>query len=98
MKKVKLGQTVKCKVTGFKGTVTGITNFLYGCRRIGITPKIDKDGKIKDTHWFDEPQVKILKDVDTKLFPELNEPTELPIKSKELGGPIPSIPTKNEVK
>jgi hypothetical protein len=56
---VLLGQKVKCIVTGFEGTVTSITENIFGCRRIGIQPPVGTDGKIPEAMDIDEPQIKV---------------------------------------
>lgn len=48
-----LGRKAKDKVTGFSGVASSVCFDLYGCVQIAITPAIDKDGKTKDSHWFD---------------------------------------------
>lgn len=78
--KVKLGDKVKCKVTGFTGIVIGKTDYLYGCTRLGVQAKADKDGKIPDTFWCDEPQVDIVKEGVVKRS------------DNNTGGPMPSTP------
>ena len=35
---------------------------MYGCNSIGLAPKIDKDGKVQDTRWFDEGRLEIIDD------------------------------------
>lgn len=87
---VKLGQVVIDRVSDFKGTVIGITTFLNGCRRIGVAPKVDKDGKLQDTQWFDEPQLRIVSNET-----ELTGQQEI---DRKVGGPMPSIPTQNNPK
>ena len=84
--KICLGDEVKDTVTGFKGIVTGISTFLHGCRRIAVQPKIDKEGKIPEPNWIDEPQLKVVK---KKKVSE---------GKRDTGGPMPSIPTRNTVK
>ncbi len=59
--RVKLGDEVKDKVTGFRGIVTSMTLFLNGCTRCGVQPVMGKDGKIPDGVAFDEPQLEIIK-------------------------------------
>jgi len=54
---IKLGQKVEDPITGFEGTVTIRSEYLYGCIRIGVSPKVDRDGKLQDTIFFDEPQL-----------------------------------------
>ena len=60
MTKVKLGQEVRDKVTGFQGIAISITEYLQGCKRIEVQPKVDKDGKLMDMACFDEPQLEIV--------------------------------------
>jgi len=58
---VELGDRVQDKITGLKGIVVGITNWLYGCRRVVVQPEEAKDGKPAETFHVDEPQVEIVK-------------------------------------
>lgn len=51
---IKLGMTVKDKITGFKGVVTGTCQYISGCNQCLVVPKVGKDGDSKDSHWFDE--------------------------------------------
>jgi len=69
---IELGSEVKCKVTGFKGIATSRTVHLNGCARIGVQPKIDKDGKHPDAFWIDEPQLEVLKRAAVKVPPRTN--------------------------
>jgi len=57
---IKLGMQVKDKVSGLTGIATSITEFLYGCKRIGVTPQEVKDGKPMEEAIIDEPQLEIL--------------------------------------
>lgn len=61
MTKVNLGDEVKDKVTGFKGIVVAITEWLYGCRRVTVQPPAGKDGKVPEGMSFDEPSVDVIK-------------------------------------
>lgn len=45
---VKLGGIYRDRVTGMEGTAVRIVEFLGGCNRITIRPKVDKDGKLVD--------------------------------------------------
>jgi hypothetical protein len=58
---IKLGDLVKDTITGLEGVTTGVTYWLYGCRRFVIQPREVKDGKPADTFVVDEPQLKVLK-------------------------------------
>ena len=60
-KEIELGDRVKDIITGLSGIVFGVTNWLYGCRRIAVLPEASKDGKPADLFTIDEPQLKILK-------------------------------------
>ena len=71
---IKLGQKVKDPITGCQGTAVGKTMWLYGCTRVGIQQKMDKDKKVPEIIWFDEPQ---LEGIDPK-------------KNKTPGGPRPT--------
>lgn len=80
--KVQLGQECKDVVTGFKGTVVAITEWLNGCRRVTLQPKIGKDGKIPDNHTFDEPQLEVSGPGVAKTIK----------RNTETGGPLPFEP------
>ena len=59
---VHLGDEVKDKVSGFSGVVTSITEYLNGCRRIGIQPPVKADdGKLPDAFLIDEVQLEVIK-------------------------------------
>ena len=75
--KESLGKEAQDKITGFKGTIIGTSQWLTGCDQVCLKPKVDKDGQIKDAHWFDQGSVKITGKGITK-----DE-----VKSKDLGGP-----------
>jgi len=59
---IKLGNVVQDPITGFEGTVTGIYHYLEGCRRVQVTPKLDKDGKWREAQTFDEPTLDTIND------------------------------------
>ena len=61
MRKIKLGDEIEDIVTGFKGIAIAKTSWLYGCDRITIQPKVDKDGKCPDNQTFDEESVRLVK-------------------------------------
>ena len=66
----------------FSGTVTGITAYLNGCRRVIVQPRVGKDGKVPDSQYVDEPQLTVVKKRVVKTG------------SRETGGPI-SVPADN---
>lgn len=48
-----LGKEVTDRVTGFKGTVTGIAVYLAGCHQACVFPKVGADNKMADALWLD---------------------------------------------
>jgi len=57
---VSLGDRVKDRITDFEGIVVGIYMYLHGCRRIGVEPKVDSEGKMKKGATFDEGSLEII--------------------------------------
>ena len=61
MKKIKLGDKVKDSITGYIGICVGITEFMNGCRRIGIQgKKLDQNNLPVDLYWIDETTVSVV--------------------------------------
>ena len=52
-KEIKLGDVVRCKLTGFKGTAIEKTEFINGCIQFGVLPRCGKDGKMPDAISLD---------------------------------------------
>ena len=66
---VGLGDRAKDMISGFVGIVTGETNWLYGCRRLGVqAEKPTKDGSLRDIQWFDEGQLRLIRASVIKPF------------------------------
>ncbi len=76
---VNLSDQVKDKITGFKGTVVGKVEYINGCVKYSVQPKIDKDGKMPDSIWIDEQELEITKKAAKK-------------KTKPKGGPVKNLP------
>lgn len=57
---LKLGDRAKDRISGFKGIVVAITEWLNSCRRITIQPEETKDGKPIDSHSFDAEQIELV--------------------------------------
>lgn len=55
-----MGKKAKDKITGFEGIIVGFCEFLYGCNQYGITPPMDKDGKLGGTQYFDEGRIEVI--------------------------------------
>ena len=79
MNDIKLGDKVKCKVTGFVGTVSARTEFLNGCVQYEIIPKVSKDNKILDGVSIDEQNLEVIMTKKNKS------------KKKENGGPMRKV-------
>ncbi len=79
MSKIELGDTAKDTVTGCKGTVVAITDWIHGCKRYSIQAPMKKDGTIKDPYAFDEDGIELVK--------KKKKPTV----KKRTGGPVPSV-------
>lgn len=55
--KIELGCEAEDTVSGYKGICIARTEWLNGCVRVTIQPKIGTDGKLPDSATFDEPQM-----------------------------------------
>jgi hypothetical protein len=57
----KIGDKVKCKITGFEGIVTGEHSWITGCDTYSVRPnKLGKDGEYPETKNFDENQLNMV--------------------------------------
>jgi len=79
---VYLGDEVRDEVTGFHGVAIARTEWLHGCVRITVQPKVDKNGKFIEPVTFDEPQLIVLKKVkagestEMRVYGERTEPKQ----------------------
>lgn len=60
MTKVKLGDKVKCKITGFIGTAVAKTEYINGCIQFQVLPKCGKDGKMQEELSLDEQCLEVI--------------------------------------
>ena len=58
---IELGDQVQDKITGITGIAIGITDWIYGCKRIVVQPQEVHEGKPAETFSADEPQMAIVK-------------------------------------
>ena len=79
---ISLGQEARDRVTGFKGIAVARTEWLNGCARVTLQPKMGKDGKHPDAVTFDEPQLELI-GKGVRIGP------------RDTGGPLPFVPTQN---
>lgn len=56
---IELGVTVRDRVTGFEGRVTGRCDYITGCNQYLVQPPIRDDGKWNDARWFDENRIEM---------------------------------------
>jgi hypothetical protein len=54
---IELGHTYKDKITGFTGVATGYVQYLTGCNQALIQPRINDDGAMRDSVWFDQQRL-----------------------------------------
>lgn len=78
MPEFKLGDEAQDTITGFKGTVVAITEWIHGCQRITLQPKVNKDGEIPEQGSFDAPAIKVTKKKKVK-------------RETKTGGPRPTL-------
>lgn len=50
---MELGHTVRDRITGFIGIVTGIVTYISGCSQALVVPKVKADGTLAEGQWFD---------------------------------------------
>jgi hypothetical protein len=61
-KKIKLGDKVRDRISGFQGIVTCKLQYKTGCNRFQVSPdRIDKDGGIIEAEVFDEIELEVIK-------------------------------------
>ena len=68
---IELGSEVKSRISGYKGIVVSRSEHLNGCNRYLISPqKINKDGELPDSYWFDEHELEVT--IKKKIKPRKN--------------------------
>lgn len=81
---IMLGQKIHDPVSGAEGIAVGRCSYLNGCARICLQPRLDNDGKKQKSIWFDEPQLKAVKNR-----------REVAPGARLTGGPAPSRPNRS---
>ena len=62
------GDEVTEVIAGYSGVITARCQYMTGCNQYCVSPlKLDKDGKIRDSHWYDEDRLKLKKGARIKL-------------------------------
>jgi hypothetical protein len=54
-----LGNTVKDRITGFTGVVTGYVEYLTGCNQALVVPPVAPDGAMRSAEWLDVQRLEI---------------------------------------
>ncbi len=68
-----LGLRVQDRVTGFGGVCSSIFFDLYGCVQALVTPGLDKDGKFRDSVWFDTKRLVVLNQEPVMMVPSFEQ-------------------------
>jgi len=56
----RLGMKVRDRITGFEGIITGHVVYISGCNQDLVNPRVDADGKLRDSQWFDEQRLELV--------------------------------------
>ena len=88
---VKLGDRAKDIITGYRGIVVAITDWLMGCKRITIQSEELKDGSPVDSKTFDVGHIEVL---DAGAIQDRIKNNDNVSNSEKPGGPRPE-PSKN---
>lgn len=57
---INLGDEATDTVTGFTGVAVSRTEYINGCTRVSLQPKIKSDGSLPSYETFDEPQLVVV--------------------------------------
>lgn len=60
--KIKLGNKVRDKVTGYEGIATAKVEYLNGCVHICVKPKVGSDGKMPNPEYIDIQQLELVRE------------------------------------
>ena len=48
-----LGRHATDRITGFSGVIVGYVEYLTQCNQALLSPKVGKDGAVRESAWFD---------------------------------------------
>ena len=80
---VKLGDRIQDTVSGATGVCIGRAEYLYGCVQVLCAPEETKDGAPRDSYWYDEDRVTVVKKA------VLSKPGSAKVRK---GGPVQNPP------
>jgi hypothetical protein len=58
---MKIGITYRDKITGFTGLATGYVQYISGCNQLLLAPPVGPDGTMRDSAWFDQQRLEVVK-------------------------------------
>ncbi len=67
-----LGLKVKDRITSFEGVLSSVSFDLYGCIQAIVNPGIDKDGKMRDSLWFDINRLEVMDETPVMELPNFD--------------------------
>lgn len=73
---IKLGDKVRCKITGFTGIAVVKSEFINGCIQWNVLPKGDKKNKMPEDMSIDQQNLEVIKVKKKK------------VKKRDSGGPM----------
>lgn len=79
---IRLGQTVKDRVTGFTGIAISRVEYLNGCVQFCVKPRMRKSGEMPEGHYIDDVQLEVVGD-------------GVSIPSEPGGGPMADVPPEH---
>lgn len=86
VRKIKIGDKVRCKITGFTGIVVAKVEFINGCTQFSVLPqKLDKDGNYPEGVDIDQESLEIVKRPRKKIV-EKSDTGGATRKSKSMKG------------
>ena len=89
--KIKLGDKVKCIITGLEGIAVAKIEYLSGCIQFGVKARV-KEAAIKEAEYIDESQLK-------RMGPGVNKPIEeKPKESRRRSGGVQSDAPKGGIR
>lgn len=65
-----LGKKCRDRITGFEGVGASVCFDAYGCIQTCLTPAKGKDGKLSDSHWFDNNRIEAVSQKVIQPIPE----------------------------
>lgn len=57
---IKLGNKVRCVITGYEGIATAKVEYINGCVQYCVKPKVGPDGKMDNSEYIDIQQLEVI--------------------------------------